>query len=438
MGVGIIGVSSGAAEALPFGATTLITSGFVNGLAHDYVANVAPGRYIIEGSTIEGNSPVIAYAPNSNTTAIAYPGKSAILHVTQAETVIKLSALPLVGMPTLSGTWHSNGSSYYKSVSAAQNTNGSIIVMGLNYYTGGSYVNEIWRSVDFGVTWTNTFYNNSNYQDPKPIEFFPGDNGYFLMGFNGAIYRSTDGSSWSTSQNVGTVYDFEDLGNNVVLCGGSNGIYRSTNHGQSWNAIYTSNECMSLAKIEGVPGTVIGVGSNAILYSSNSGQSWTRNSLTYQNTQNLFHYFYNGLAALKNHVVSANNVYPSGDVTGSSFTTIDSLGRPVVTSWTGELADRTNANRSGPELQWVVKNSENRGFILAIGQWSGNLLMSTDGQAWQKVGNVNGPLPNNNGGIYTGDQPHLKGNVMFVPSGMTGLAPRYSNKFAYKIFASAI
>ncbi len=442
MGVGIIGVSSGAAEVVPFGAGALRASGFVNGLTYDYTATVPVGRYVIECSTQDGETPVVAYAPNSNTTAIAYPGKSAILSVTTQESVIRFSAMPVVGRTAIRGHDTNNGSWYHRNTGAASKPDGTILVESIVTYTGSQWYTELWTSTDSGLTWANT-YSLSGYSGGYMTLRWYGDDatGFFLVSApNNNLLKSSNGTSWSSKITNQYVYETAEVGGGVFLAASGGGIYRSTNNAESWTQVFVSISIYDIVKIEGT-NTWVGLDYEDTVYSTNDGANWTYLNYAQANLQNHSFQTYYGLSALKNYAVAGNNIYPASGFVGGGVRLIDSIGRTIVSTFqatSGNLTNRINAEFPGGEWPWIVKMTQNRGFVLAIANQSGTLSLSTDGMSWVPVAIIPGWGNRQSDGKQSLASPNYSSKEMVITTNMTGSIARFTNSFGYKIFDSKI
>lgn len=438
MGISVIGGgSAGGGAALPFGAADLLASGFVNGLTYDYTASVPAGRYIIEGSTQDGASPIVAYAPNSNTTAIAYPGKSAILNVTATESVIKLSAMPVIGKPLLGSPSPSDYGTYdHQITGGAQNTDASIAVQGLTFYDGSNNKTHLYVTTNNGSSWTQALSLTSD--GLTDAIFIPSLN-IWLASFTGLnnVYRSTNGTSWSYAASIGTPNDFDWDASGNIIAATSSGFWRSTNGGSTWTQVHTSGSPRTVTYLSD-SGTWIGANGSFRFVSSN-GTSWTQ--IQYNDpTNNLAIQQYTQLAKLKNAGVTTGRFQLSTTHRASGFIRIGTEGRntQIVTLTPGgnTVNWSSGADTGQPELAWMVKNYENRGFILAIGIGSGALGMSVDGLSWFLVGGVSSSTTNKfQKSQFTG--PKLT-NELIVPTSQGGTFARYTNSFAYKIYTSSI
>jgi len=175
----------------------------------------------------------------------------------------------------------------------------------------GGATGGIWRSTDGGGSWTPTTAPNQLpsvtdvEQDPRPGHqnvWYAGtgegtgnsaglDPATFVGYPGNGIYKSTDGGqSWSllpstksTDRIVSGPFDFvwdvevdpSNTSNDEVYAATYEGIYRSTDGGESWTQTLTKNGNFSDVAV-GSNGTVYAqIGNNAIFFSSD-GQSWSK------------------------------------------------------------------------------------------------------------------------------------------------------------------
>jgi len=114
------------------------------------------------------------------------------------------------------------------------------------YSQGG---NGIWRTTDYGKTWTDTGFSIAGLTHAYGLAYI--GNGICLAGFgdSGYLARSVDyGKTWVSLGQYGTlsrIYDFVYLGNGIVLAAGGSStantavVLRSTDYGATWSTAYT-------------------------------------------------------------------------------------------------------------------------------------------------------------------------------------------------------
>jgi len=152
-------------------------------------------------------------------------------------------------------------------------------------FAGTSYSGTL-RSTDYGDTWTliNAGLGSLSVNALALSPAYPGDPTLFAGTGNG-LYRSTDGGqSWSlTSLPVGYVGavalspTFADDG--IVLAGTHNGVYRSTDRGMTWHltkglaVLRAKDVAASPAYLE--DGTLFAATEYGVYKSTDRGDSWT-------------------------------------------------------------------------------------------------------------------------------------------------------------------
>jgi photosystem II stability/assembly factor-like uncharacterized protein len=145
---------------------------------------------------------------------------------------------------------------------------------------------RIFRSVDYGATWTQALYDESS-------EYFDSfcvvnENNVLASGRNSRkIFRSTDrGITWSLLATLPIADDglasMEYLGGSVIIGGGFgySKIWRSTDLGATWTCVHTNGEsgtsCVRMVK--GLGDGVVLAGyeeSNIVMRSTDYGITWT-------------------------------------------------------------------------------------------------------------------------------------------------------------------
>ena len=152
---------------------------------------------------------------------------------------------------------------------------------------------ELYRSVDFGDTWTQITLDSA-LNNVFAIEHL--ERGIVLVGTGGDagegdIWRSTDYGQTFTLVEMGAnldgIYDIAYGGNGVVICGagisaGEGDVYRSTDYGATWSSVELDSGINQLASVEYLGGEVFlagagqGPGDGDIWRSTDNGASFTR------------------------------------------------------------------------------------------------------------------------------------------------------------------
>jgi len=165
---------------------------------------------------------------------------------------------------------------------------------------------KVYYSSDNGDTWTES--GNWPGYSPKCIAFNSSDH-VFIGTFSNGMYRSTDGGQTFTAINTGLTYmnvwDVLVLDNDDILIGTPGGIFKSTDNGNQWALFGTglpADEIEELAIAENGD-LYAGTYQSGIYRSTNNGATWTSSNT--------------GLPA--NAMVTAMAGIPNGDVYAGIF-----------------------------------------------------------------------------------------------------------------------
>ena len=167
---------------------------------------------------------------------------------------------------------------------------------GIVLAAAGGYYGDVFRSTDYGKTWTNAEIGLGDTEANVQALSYCG-NGIVLAGHkysnagSGDIYRSTDfGLTWTKIEMGSTlegILSFAYCGNGIVLAGSGNNsddgdVYRSTDYGQTWTKVEMGS---TLARIDalcyiGNGIALAGSGGNPgdadVYRSTDFGQTWTK------------------------------------------------------------------------------------------------------------------------------------------------------------------
>lgn len=146
--------------------------------------------------------------------------------------------------------------------------------------TNGTAIGEfglIMLTTDAGVTW-NRVGGGSATEILEVVRFSPAGVGFAAGATNfGRVLRTTDGGlNWALSAPLGGVLDLAFAGSNVIAAG-LNGIYRSTDLGQSWSTVYRDNlgnNPRSVDFASAAIGVAVGL-DGAVLRTTDGGLTWT-------------------------------------------------------------------------------------------------------------------------------------------------------------------
>lgn len=152
------------------------------------------------------------------------------------------------------------------------------------------------------------------------------------------IYKTTNGTSWSSSLQLGLLSSFDDVyavdSNTVWVCGSGGLVRRTTNGGSSWDSRDAgSSDLLGIAGVDSNTAWVVG-GSGLIRKTTNGGSNWTTQS--------------SGTSTTLREIIAidANNVWAVGD--GGVILKTTNGG----TTWTAQTSG-TSANLNGIAAQDV-------------------------------------------------------------------------------------
>ncbi len=268
---------------------------------------------------------------------------------------------------------------------------------GEGFYNIDAIVGDgLFKTTDGGETWqqVGSTVSNSNFRYVNRIIIDPADPNILVVATNSGVYRSVDGgTSWTETFNNGNrvqqIVANPQRFNSQFIAVNSSGIYKSTNGGQSW--VYVSEEITGMARIEmAIAPTDTNIvyaspvnGDSGLLgffRSSDGGDSWT----DYGNSTN----WLGGQGWYDNALVvsplDANTIYVGGvniyrvRISGSSMSTTQ------LTEWyTGTGYPYVHADQ---HALVTIKTSANNFSILAGND--GGVHYSTDmGSNWSEMNN---------------------------------------------------
>lgn len=160
------------------------------------------------------------------------------------------------------------------------------------FFWGGKYSNGVMKSIDGGLTWSNTGLNFSVLQAHQIFRLILDENNpnTLLVSSSEGIYKSTDaGSTWNLKI-TGDIRDlkFHSTNSSIIYATSANGNFlRSINNGNNWTSVFDFSS--GTGSGYGVLGTTIANPdliylwtNNAKLYKSlNQGQNWVLISTTW-------------------------------------------------------------------------------------------------------------------------------------------------------------
>ena len=132
----------------------------------------------------------------------------------------------------------------------------------------------LFRSLDNGGIWERV---NDGIENTIVFDIIEIPSGDLLCGSLNGIFRSTDeGSSWITDALPNnTVNVFKSNSAEQIFAGTDEGIFRSTDNGGNWNQSGLTNEDIGKMALNSSDHLFAVTASNGIFFSTNSGDSWS-------------------------------------------------------------------------------------------------------------------------------------------------------------------
>ncbi|MFM9872517.1 MAG: WD40/YVTN/BNR-like repeat-containing protein [Fimbriimonadaceae bacterium] len=279
---------------------------------------------------------------------------------------------------------------------------------GNTFYTGGA-MGGVWKTTDGGVNW-NTTCDTWPLLGVSSLSVSP-TNGNIVLAGTGDFYGSdvagigvmrsaNGGQTWTrTGLNMGSamvpgiVFDPDNSQIVYAVAGGtggsSRGVYRSTDAGQNWSEVVTTDIDWSYVDIGAAPVSgprlkwAVSGGSSSQILTSTNGLTWTPVTNPTTGNQNKFH-----IAASK---LDPNTAYLLATTPRKIFKTID-----AGVSWTDVTAGFPNGTGGTSTYNWSqgwydyyiktsVVNGQDMIFVGLI-----DVVMSINGGAsWRNIGGTN-------------------------------------------------
>lgn len=185
----------------------------------------------------------------------------------------------------------------------------------------------VYKSTNFGVSWSNTGLNNLN------VQCLTVQGNYIFAGTAGnGIYRSSNnGLNWVlTSPNNQIASDIISF-SNIIFAGTVYGVFYSTNNGANWTQAISNQDVVSLTASGNnvFAGTANGTGTSGVYLSTNYGSNWIPAGLSENYVFNL--------------AASGNNIFAGTGSNGVYKTTNNG------TNW-----NQTGLNQLGYNIQSVA------------------------------------------------------------------------------------
>lgn len=119
------------------------------------------------------------------------------------------------------------------------------------YITGSITMAKIVKTTNSGTNWVEQTNVPSSTPNLTMIKMVNANSGW-VCGFSGILWKTTDGSTWTTATAPGnnnyTCTDWYDM-NNGCMGGGSGLVYRTTNAGSSWEFYNTGGSTVNILKM---------------------------------------------------------------------------------------------------------------------------------------------------------------------------------------------
>jgi photosystem II stability/assembly factor-like uncharacterized protein len=155
-----------------------------------------------------------------------------------------------------------------------------LLSVGQYVLAGASGLGELYRSSDFGVTWTQSNTGFRTDQEDQVYSLY-NHNGVIYAGAFDALYKSTDlGATWTNSFTGlypgSNIVGITSLGNDLYVVGDNFAIYKSTNNGASWFS--SSNGVTSISQFHAIvtDGATLYAGGGGNIYrSTDNGATWS-------------------------------------------------------------------------------------------------------------------------------------------------------------------
>ncbi|WP_217594982.1 choice-of-anchor Q domain-containing protein, partial [Cohnella sp. GbtcB17] len=294
--------------------------------------------------------------------------------------------------------------------------NGAYILVGNNGY--------IMRSTD-GTNWTPV--------DPNVNQAIYNNGLYIAVGYHnatsGIIMSSTDGMTWINRLTASSVLISVAYGNNLYAAVGTGGKIYTSADGIGWTAVKTTNTSNNLTGIRYVNGKFMAVGVNGTLLVSNDGTTWTAPGSTGL-TGNLTSIAYgNGKYLISGN---ASSLWYSSDGATWEKTTAGSTGaiayNDVIYAGNQFIAAGSVGNiYSSPDgVNWTQRNvgtnifyslAYENGMYVAVGTL-GTIYSSRDGVAWTaETSNVSSTLRS---ALYDGSRFYAIGAYLGITTAAYG------------------
>lgn len=232
----------------------------------------------------------------------------------------------------------------------------SFTVFGNDIFAGTG--NGVYKSTDYGVTWTQTSLNN------RDVESLAIRENYLFAGtYVFGIYKSTDnGNTWiQTSLTNNTVLTLLVKENYIFAGTKYSGVYKSTDNGDTWVQTSPNYSYVNSLAVNG--NNIFAGASTGVYISTNNGNTWLQTSLDNQFVWSL--------------IVNQGNIFAGTDYGGVYISTNNG------NTW-------EHASMTGKAVMSLAESGNN----IFAGTWTYGVYLSKDnGETWiqknQGFGNIN-------------------------------------------------
>ncbi|MBL5767282.1 hypothetical protein B5V88_02005 [Heyndrickxia sporothermodurans] len=205
-----------------------------------------------------------------------------------------------------------------------------------------------------------------------------GDNQFVVVGNNGLIRTSVDGTSW-VNQNSGTSNTLHNViyGNNQYVAVGSNGTILTSSNGSDWTA-QTSGTTENIINVLWNGNQYVAVGGRATILTSDDGVTWTTRYSGVSNTLRAIEWDGSQYVVMGDNgkfLTSSDGKSWAYHSTGISSNFVDVARNDntfVAITDDGSILSSSNGNN------WTIQVSSSRNWLNDIA-WSGSQFVITGG-----------------------------------------------------------
>ncbi|WP_339887345.1 T9SS type A sorting domain-containing protein [uncultured Flavobacterium sp.] len=277
----------------------------------------------------------------------------------------------------------------------------------------GTPAGGIWKSIDSGTTWTALSDNLPqigvsgiaiDYSNSNTIYIATGDKDSsdtysigVLKSIDGGLTWNTTGLTFTNTSTLAGDILIHPTNNQILWCGTSVGLYRTTNAGLNWTVVQTGNFSQGSLRLKpNDPTTVYAVSNNRFFKSTNTGSTFSVITTSLP--------FNSGRMLLDVTAANSNYIYILSTLTGGDFQGIyrsmDGGSSWTKTSGTTDVFD--GSGQSYYDLALAVSDvNENEIYTGCLNVWKS----SNGGSTFSKLNNWSSPF----GASYTHADIHYLG-----------------------------